>query len=118
MGGFRQHIDDVEVKNIWPELLPKDMMEIRNANQSDLTLGLIARSTAAERLGLNFETEQKKRQEEEKQYPQQSQQAGEGDRQVAQVAAKEQGQQSQGQEGQQQEVGENQPVGAEEGYEG
>lgn len=71
MGGYRDHIDDIEVKTIWPELLPKDMMEIRQANQSDLDQGILSRTTAAGRLGLNLEAEMKKKEEEDKKYPQQ-----------------------------------------------
>lgn len=58
IGGFRQSVDDVDIHVIWPEALPRDMMEERHATGIDMERGLISKENASERLNINYEIEQ------------------------------------------------------------
>jgi hypothetical protein len=65
IGGFRQSVDDVEVRVTWPEILPRDMVQERQMLQIDRELGIVSKDTAATKLGYSYEIEQEKRKKEQ-----------------------------------------------------
>lgn len=60
MGGFRDSVDDVVVRNIWPELLPIDDLTERQLLQIDREFG-VSIQTILSKLGYDYETELAKR---------------------------------------------------------
>lgn len=63
MGGYRDNIDEVEVRNVWPELLPVDEMIERQMLQIDKEFG-VSLTTILGKLGYDYATEQEKRSKE------------------------------------------------------
>jgi hypothetical protein len=57
LGGFQ---DDILVTMIWPELVPIDNLEERQALQIDDTLGIASKETISAKLGYEWEEEQAK----------------------------------------------------------
>lgn len=57
LGGFA---DDIVVSMIWPELVPIDNLEERQALQIDSTLGVASKETISAKLGYEWEDEQAK----------------------------------------------------------
>jgi hypothetical protein len=55
LGGFGAEID---VNIVWPEILPQDMQAERAALQVDIGLGVVSKSTVAQKLGYDWDTEQ------------------------------------------------------------
>jgi hypothetical protein len=55
LGGFGAEID---VNIVWPEILPQDMQAERAALQVDMGLGVVSKSTVAQKLGYDWDTEQ------------------------------------------------------------
>ena len=65
IGGFRQTVEDVDVTITWPEILPRDMLQERQMLQIDRDMGLVSKDTVASKLGYSYETEKKKREQEQ-----------------------------------------------------
>lgn len=61
MGGFG---DSLLTQIVWPELLPKDPMQEREAMILEDQLGITSKHTFTEQLGMDYDQEQKYRQEE------------------------------------------------------
>jgi len=55
LGGFGAE-NPVEI--VWPEILPQDMQAERAALQVDMGLGVVSKSTVAQKLGYDWDTEQ------------------------------------------------------------
>ena len=61
VGGFGA---DNVVSIVWPEILPQDMQAERAALQVDMALGVVSKSSVAQKLGYDWETEQQRMAEE------------------------------------------------------
>jgi len=61
LGGYGAEID---INIVWPEILPQDMQAERASLQVDMGLGVVSKSTVAQKLGYDWDTEQARMQAE------------------------------------------------------
>src|SRR5206468_2740079 len=65
LNGSRESVDDIDCKNTWPELLPRDDVAERQSLQIDDQLGILSKQTLSDKLGYDLETEVARKKDEQ-----------------------------------------------------